>query len=145
MNDFVKQAVSKLDLDVETAQAGAGALFKAARDNLSSEDYAKLSENVENVDGLIARSPQEGGAGEGIGGMAKGLLGRATEAIGGEKGGSLGIGTLLGAAGVSADKMPRFVNMFIDYIRDKVGSDVAGNMLSKMSGLLDLKAGEATT
>jgi|LSQX01.2.fsa_nt_gb hypothetical protein len=145
MNDFVKQAVSKLGLDVETAQSGAGALFKAARNNLSSEDYAKLSENVEDVDGLIAKSPQEGGADEGIGGMAKGLLGKATEALGGDKGGSLGIGALLGAAGISTDQMPGFVNMFIDYIRDKVGSDVAGNLLSKMSGLLDLKAGEATT
>lgn len=142
MNEFVQKAVSTLNIDADTAQSAAGALLKAARENLSSEDYAKVAENVEDVDGLIEKSPQESGADEGIAGAAKGLLGRATEALGGEGGGSLGLGALLAASGLKPDQMPQFVDTFIEYVREKVGSDVAGNMLSKMSGLLDLKSGD---
>ncbi|MFP4249388.1 MAG: DUF2780 domain-containing protein [Armatimonadota bacterium] len=142
MNDFVKDAVSTMNIDADTAQSATGALLKAARENLSADDFAQIAENVDGVDDLIAESPQEKEPQEGIKEAAQGLLGRATEALGGEKGGSVGVGTLLGAAGLKPDQMPRFVDMFIEYMREKVGSDVTGNMLSKMSGLLDLKSGE---
>ncbi|MFW6437452.1 MAG: DUF2780 domain-containing protein [Armatimonadota bacterium] len=142
MNDFVKRIVSSMNVDEDTAQSATGALLKAARNNLSAEDYAKVAENVENVDGLIAKSPQEQKPDQGVKEAAQGLLGRATEALGGDTGGSLGIGTLLGAAGLKPDQMPEFVDKFLDYLREKVGSDVVGNMLSKMSGLLDLKSGD---
>lgn len=131
-----------MNVDEDTAQSATGALLKAARNNLSAEDYAKVAENVENVDGLIAKSPQEQKPDQGVKEAAQGLLGRATEALGGDTGGSLGIGTLLGAAGLKPDQMPEFVDKFLDYLREKVGSDVVGNMLSKMSGLLDLKSGD---
>ena len=144
MNDFVKKVVSTMDIEADTAQSATGALMKAARENLSSDDYAKLAESVENVDGLIAQSPQETEPEEGVKEAAQGVLGRAAEALGAETGGSLGVGTLLGAAGLTPDQMPRFVDMFIEYMREKAGSDVTGNMLSKMSGLLDLKSGDTT-
>jgi len=142
MNEFVKNIVSSMNVDEDTAKSATGALLKAARENLSSEDYSKLAENVENVDGLIAQSPQEKKPEQGIKEAAQGLLGRATEALGGESGGSIGLGALLAAAGLKPDQMPDFVQKFLDYIQEKVGSDITGNMLSKMSGLLDLKSGD---
>lgn len=142
MNEFVKKVVSTMGIDAETAQSGAGALLKAARENLGAEDYAKVAQNVEGVDGLIDKSPQEAGAEEGISGVAQGLVGRAVEAVGGEQEGSLGVAALLGAAGLKPDQMPEFVEMFLEYLREKAGSDVVGNMVSKMSGLLDLKGGD---
>lgn len=144
MNEFVKKVVSTMDVDLDTAQSATGALLKAARDNLTSDDYATVAENVENVDGLIAKSPQEKKPDEGIKEAAQGVLGRAAEALGAEGAGSLGVGTLLGAAGLAPDQMPRFVDMFLEYMREKVGSDVVGNMLSRMSGLLDLKSGDVS-
>ncbi|MFO8082338.1 MAG: DUF2780 domain-containing protein [Armatimonadota bacterium] len=144
MNDFVKNAVSTMSIDADTARSATGALLKAARENLSADDYAKIAENVDGVDELIAESPQEKKPEEGIKEAAQGLLGRATEALGAETEGSVGVGALLGAAGLAPEQMPRFVDMFVEYMREKVGSDVTGNMLSKMSGLLDLKSGEAT-
>jgi hypothetical protein len=144
VNDFVTKVVSGMDVDMDTAQSATGALLKAARENLSSDDYAKLAESVDNVDGLIAQSPQEQKPTEGIEEAAQGVLGRAAEALGAETGGSVGVGTLLGAAGLKPDQMPQFVDMFLEHMREKVGSDVVGNMLSKMSGLLDLKSGDAT-
>jgi hypothetical protein len=144
MNEFVKKVVSTMDVEMDTAQSATGALLKAARENLTSDDYATLAENVENVDGLIAKSPQETEPDEGIKEAAQGVVGRAAEALGAETGGSLGVGTLLGAAGLTPDQMPRFVDMFIEYMRENVGSDVVGNMLAKMSGLLDLKSGDTT-
>ena len=144
MTEFVEKVVSSMDVDADTARSATGALFKAARENLSSDDYATLAENVDNVDGLIAQSPQEQKPEEGIKEAAQGLLGRAAEAVGAEGAGSIGVGTLLGAAGLKPDQMPQFVDMFLEHMREKVGSDVVGNMLSKMSGLLDLKSGDAT-
>ncbi len=144
MNDFVTKVVSTMDVDMSTAQSATGALLKAARENLSSDDYATLAENVDDVDGVIEKSPQETEPEEGIKEAAQGVLGRAAEALGAEGAGSIGIGTLLGAAGLAPDQMPRFVDMFLEHMREKVGSDVTGNMLSEMSGLLDLKSGDAT-
>ncbi len=144
MNDFVKNVVSTMDVDASTARSATGALLKAARENLSSDDYATLAESVDGVDELIAESPQEKKPEEGIKEAAQGVLGRTAEALGAETGGSLGVGTLLGAAGLAPDQMPRFVEMFLEYTREKAGADVVGNMVSKMSGLLDLKSGDAT-
>lgn len=142
MKDFLTEVVREMDVEMGTAQSAAGALLKAARDNLSHEDYATLSDSIDGADELIAQSPQETKPEEGIKEAAQGVLGRAAEALGAEKSGSLGVGTLLGAAGMAPDQMPRFVEMFLEYVRENAGSDVAGSMVSKMSGLLDLKSGD---
>ena len=144
MNDFVQQAVSALGLDVGTAQSAVGALLKGARDNLPSEDYATLAENIDGVDELIDASPQETSGAEGVQGAVKGVLGRVADALGAEKHGSVGAGALLGLAGLTPEQMPRFVEMFLEYVRERAGADVAGNLISKMSGLLDLKSGDAS-
>ncbi len=144
MNDFLTQVVSEMDLDMDTAQSGAGALLKAARDNLTAEDYAILAESIDGIDELIAQSPQKTKPQEGIKEAAQGVLGRAAEALEAEKSGSLGMATLLGAAGVAPDHMPRFVEMFLEYVREKAGADVTGNMVAEMSGLLDLKSGDVS-
>lgn len=142
MKDFLTQVAGEMDIGMKTAQSGAGALLKAARDNLSYDDYATLSDSIDGVDELIEQSPQETKPEEGIREAAQGVLGRAAETMGAESAGSLGVGTLLGAAGLAPDQMPRFVEMFLEYVREKAGRDVAGNMVSKMSGLLDLKSGD---
>ncbi|MGC9319692.1 MAG: DUF2780 domain-containing protein [Armatimonadota bacterium] len=144
MKDFISKVVSSMDVEPETARSAAGALLRAGRENLSSDDYAKIAQNVEGVDELIAQAPQETEPEGGLKETARGVLGQAAEALGAEKAGSMGIGALLGLAGLKPDQMPGFVQMFLEHLRQKVGSDVVGNMLSKMSGLLDLESGDVS-
>jgi len=143
MEDFLSEVVSRTGVDLDTAKSATGVLLRAARENLDSGDYAKLAGKLDGVDEAIAASPQETEPAEGLKQAAQGLLGRAAEAVGAEKSGAVGVGALLGIAGLKPDQMPGFVNMFLEHLRGKVGSDVVGNMLSKLPGLLDLKSGEA--
>ncbi len=144
MNEFVSKVVSSLGVDTDTAESATGALLKVARDRLSGDEYSKVAANVEESDRLIEKAPQEREPASGAKEAAQGLLGRAMDAVGAEKGGSLGVGSLLATAGLKPGQMPQFVEMFVEYLRSKAGADVAGNLLSKVSGLLDLKAGDAS-
>jgi len=144
MQDFITRVVSSMDVDADTAKSATGALLHAARENLDARDYAKLAEKLDGVDDAIARSPQETEPQAGLKQAAQGLLGRAAEALGAEKSGTLGVGALLGIAGLQPDQMPGFVEMFLEYLREKVGSDVVAGVLGKLPGLLDLKSGDVT-
>lgn len=142
MQDFISKVVSSLGVDMDTAQAATGTLLHVARENLGASDFAKIAEKLDGVDEAIAHSPQEGAPQEGLAGAAQGLFGRAAEALGAEKSGTLGIGALLGLAGLKPDQIPGFVEMFLEYLRQKVGSDVVAGLLGKLPGLLDLKSGD---
>ncbi|HCA46855.1 MAG TPA: hypothetical protein DEP45_05685 [Armatimonadetes bacterium] len=131
MNEFASRAASALGVDTDTAESATGALLKVARDQLSGEEYSKVAANVEESDRLIERAPQERESGAGARQAAQGLLGRAMEAVGAEKGGSVGIGALPGTAGLKPGQTPRFVEMFIECMRGRAGADVAESLLSK--------------
>src|SRR6185369_1163270 len=103
--ELVGNLTKELSITPEQAIGGSGALFGLAQSRLKPEEFAKVSDVVPGMDGLLKAAPKQASAG-GLGAMTKALpgeaggLGATTKALPGAAGG-LGAMTkaLPGAAG----------------------------------------------
>jgi hypothetical protein len=121
----VKELIDLLtkNLGVSGAQAegGAAVLFKAAKDKLGAGEFAQLLGGVPGLDDLLKKVPASGG---GLGGLLGGLAG----AIGGN---AQLISTIMGGfskLGLTANDAKRFAPVIMEFLRSKVGPDVASKL-----------------
>jgi hypothetical protein len=112
--------VNKLGVTEKQAEGGAGALFKNAKENLSTDDFQKVSNAVPEMDQYLDAAPSSGASG--------GVLGKLGS-LGGSAGklGSLaGLGDAFSQLGMESSMISKFAPVVLDYVQSKGGESVAG-------------------
>lgn len=104
----------------QQAEGGAGAIFGQASQNMSLEDFTKVTDALPEVKGLMnARPSAESGSGT-LGGLSSML---------GKSGGSLtsltGLADTFSKLGLSADMVGKFIPIVLDYAQTKGGDGIA--------------------
>ena len=110
---LIGSLVDKLGVSEEQATGGAGAVFKEAKNNMSSGDYSQLLSSVPGIDSLISSAPQTGG-----------LAGKASSLLGGSGGSATGMANLADSfskLGLAPDMVNQFVPVILDYVQSEGG------------------------
>ena len=117
--ELVEALTSKLGITADQAAGGAGALFSLAKQQLSSEDFAKVAEAIPDAGALIEKAPKSSGSG--------GAMGQVSSMLGGQGAaleGVAGLGEAFSALGLDADMVGKFVPVVLDFAQAKGGDTV---------------------
>lgn len=102
-----------LGVSQKQAEGGAGAVFKAAKNNMSSGDYSQLLSAIPGIDSLIQAAP-------GAGGMA----GKASSLLGGSSGSLKGVSALTDSfsqLGLAPDMVNKYVDVILGFVQSEAG------------------------
>ena len=130
--ELIGRLVQDLGVSEDQAAGGAGLLLSMARDKLSSGEFARISEYVPGVEGMLSAAPGEGGGGD--------LLGAVGGLVSSFGGGAANLGALtslaggFGKLGLDAGMVAKFVPILLDFVRERGGDDVAGLLGRVLSG-----------
>jgi Protein of unknown function VcgC/VcgE (DUF2780) len=127
MKELVDLLTKNLGVSAPQAEGGAAVLFKAAKDKLGGAEFDKLLGGVPGLGDLLGKAPSSGG---GLGGMLGGLAG----AMGGN---AALIATIVGGfgkLGLTADHAKKFVPVIMEFLKSKVGADVASKLEKTLRG-----------
>jgi hypothetical protein len=121
LKELIDMLVKQLGISGTQAEGGAAVLFKAAKDKLGAGEFDKLLGGLPGIGDLLKKAPTGGG---GLGGLLGGLAG----AVGGN---TQLIGTIMGGfgkLGLTVNDARRFAPVIMDFLRSKVGPDVAAKL-----------------
>ena len=110
---LIGSLVDTLGVSEEQATGGSGAVFKEAKNNMSSGDYSQLLNAVPGIDSLISAAPQAGG-----------LAGQASSLLGGSGGSATGMANLADSfskLGLAPDMVNQFVPVILDFVQSEGG------------------------
>jgi hypothetical protein len=116
--DLVSMLVDNLGVTKEQAKGGAGALFQNAKENLSGDDFQKVSDAVPGMDNYLAAAPEKSSAG--------GVLGKLSSMGGGA--GKLGsLASLTDSfqqLGLDSSMVTKFVPVVLEFVQSEGGASV---------------------
>ena len=122
--DLITTLVDTLGITKEQAKGGSGALFQNAKDNLSADDFQKVSDAVPDMDEYLTAAPDvktKSGLGGALGSSLSSLGGGAAKA-----GSMLDLTSAFSKLGMDSGTLGKFVPVVLDFVQSKGGESVAG-------------------
>jgi len=122
--DLVSTLVDTLGITEKQAKGGSGALFQNAKENLSSEDFQKVSDAVPDMAEYLTAAPEAETKGS-----LGGALGSSLSSLGGDakKAGSLvSLTSAFSKLDMDSGTMSKFIPVVLDYVQSEGGESVAG-------------------
>ena len=110
---LIGQLVDLLGATQSQAEGGAGAIFKAAKDNMSTGDYSQLLSAVPGIDSLIGSAPE----GSGLAGKATSLFGGSSESMKG----TAALADSFSKLGLSPDMIGKYTDIILDFVQSEAG------------------------
>ena len=110
---LIGQLVDQLGVTQPQAEGGAGAVFKQAKNNMSSGDYSQLLGAVPGIDSLIKAAPESGG----LAGKASSLFGNSANSAKG----MAGLTDSFSKLGLSPDMVGKYTNVILDFVQSEGG------------------------
>ena len=118
--------MGQLGVSESQAQAGAGSIFKYAKENLSKSEFAKVAESVPGIKDMMAAAPKSEKSSGGLAGLSS--------MFGGDKLGSLaGLTSNFNSLGLNADMLGKFTPIILEYVK-KHGGEAVKKLLSSALG-----------
>ena len=124
--ELVGLLTSQLGVTEKQATGGAGSLFQAAKNSLSTEDYSQVSEAVAGIDSLVEAAPavseSTGGISKKVSGVTKGLgsLTKTAQSVNQ----MAAVKDQFSQLGLDTDMVSRFVPVILDYAKSQGGQTV---------------------
>ena len=122
--DLITTLVDTLGITKDQAKGGSGALFQNAKDNLSTDDFQKVSDAVPDMNKYLAAAPS-GKSKSSLGGS----LGSSLSSLGGgagKAGSMLDLSSAFSKLGMDSGTLGKFIPVVLDFVQSKGGSSVAG-------------------
>ena len=110
---LIGSLVDMLGVTEPQAEGGAGAIFREAKNNMSSGDYSQLLSALPGIDSLIAAAPAVGGLAK----SAASLFGSSA----GSAGGLAALTDSFNKLGLSPDMVNKFVDIVLDFAQSEGG------------------------
>lgn len=119
--DLVGLLTKNLGVTDQQAEGGAGAIFNSAAQQMSAEDFAKVSDAMPEVGSLIAAAPAAD--------TGSGTLGGLSSTLSKSGGGMASLADLAGSfskLGLSSDMVGKFIPIVLEYAQAQGGDEIAG-------------------
>ena len=129
MQDFIRDAASKLGIGEDQAASATGGLLDIVKQYADPGDMSAMLDKVPGASDLLEKAAGGGGGG---------LLGALGDALGGDAGKALGAVDILQKTGLDADKLGSLADLFKQYVEPLLGSDLLKSILAKVPALSDL-------
>lgn len=140
MDEFIQLVTKQLGVSSETSKSATGGILKMLQDQLGGELFAKVQAQLPGVQGLIGAADKAGtGAADAGGGLMGSLTSMAGSLLGGKAKGLAEITAALTKSGLSVEKIPQFMTLLIDFLKDKLGNDLFATLAAKLPELLGRK------
>lgn len=144
MQEFIAAAADKFGISTDKVEELSGGVLKTLKEQADSDQFSELASKVPGLSGLLDKAPSDGGdsgggiAGAlgGLGGGLGGALGGITDALGG--GGLGNLTSMFSGAGLDLSQGGSFVQMLINFIKEKAGSGIVDTVLDKVPALKGL-------
>ncbi len=132
MDEFIQLVTKQLGLSAADGKSATGSILKMIQEQLDPATFSQITSKLPGIQGLISDSQQAVGSG--------GLMGSLTSLAGsfmGEKAkGVAEITAALTKSGVSLDKIPQYLTMLIEFLKNKLGNDLFASVAAKLPELL---------
>ena len=124
MSQLISMLMSNLNVSSDQATGGAGAVFGAAKNNMSPQDFSKVSDALPGLNDLIAAASKIGGSGKsGISSMLGGLSG-STGSAAKSLGGLSSLADTFSQLGLDSDMVGKYVDMILQFSESEGGQEV---------------------
>ena len=117
--ELVDLLTEKLGVTTEQAEGGAGAIFNQVKQKLSTEDFAKVSEAIPDLDSLMKAAPKAEEATGSLGSVTSMMQEKA-----GSMGGAADLAGNFSKLGLDAGMVGKFVPVVLDFANSKGGESV---------------------
>ena len=110
---LIGSLIDQLGVNNEQATGGAGAIFREAKNNMSSGDYAQLLSAIPGIGSLIQAAPE-----------ASGLAGKATSLFGSSSESVQGVSALTDSfakLGLAPDMVNKYVDVVLGFVQSEAG------------------------
>ena len=136
MDELIQQLTSKLGIDSSVAGAAADKAMALVKEQAGDDLFSKISSAIPGA----SESADQGAdaSSDGGGGMLGSLASAASGLMGGSAGNAVEFGSSLSAAGLDPSQLGSFATTVIDFLKEKVGSDVIDQVLDKVPMLKSL-------
>ena len=115
---LVSLLTNQLDVTTKQAEGGAGTIFKAAKENMTKNDFAALAEKVPEATSLLSYAPEIQDTQSSLVKRASSLLGDAGSKINSANQILEGFKDL----GLNQDMVQKFTPIITDYVKEKAGN-----------------------
>ena len=133
MNDFIQMAVGNLGLSEDSARSATGGLLQLIQSQVGGDDARHLLNQLPGSQELL-NTASAGSSGGGLGGLVSKIGGM----FGGKAGAAAGIVGILDKTGLGVGKIGPFASLFVNFLRDKAGTDLVDRVLNKLPELKKL-------
>ena len=123
IDEFLSMASDKLGVAKNSTEEATSGLLGLVKEHADGADFSALTDKIPGL-GALADKTGGGGGGGGIGDMLGGLVG----------GGGGNVAQLLGS-GLDLGKIGDLVGMLKDWLTNKVGGELIGNIFKKLPDL----------
>lgn len=110
---LIGSLVDLLGVSEPQAEGGAGAVFREAKNNMSSSDYSQLLSALPGIDSLIEAAPQVGD----LAGKASSFLGSSAGSVGGLS----ALTDSFAKLGLAPDLVNKYVDIILDFAQSEAG------------------------
>jgi hypothetical protein len=118
--NLVSMLTKHLNVSSQQAEGGAGAIFNAASQNMSLDDFAQVTSALPDVQSLMKAAPSLGTGSGTLGGLSS-MLGKS----GGGVASLAGLTSAFSQLGMDADMVQKFIPVILDYAQNSGGDRVA--------------------
>lgn len=121
MSQLISSLMGDHNVTQDQATGGAGAVFGAAKKNMSAGDFLKVSDALPGVDSLLSAAPDAAGGGNS-------LTGSVSKMLGGSSGSAetmAGLADAFSKLGMDSGMAPKFVDTILEFANSEAGSQVA--------------------
>ncbi len=118
--NLVSILTKNLNVSSQQAEGGAGAIFNAASQNMSLDDFAKVTDVLPEVQSLMKAAPSVDTGSGTIGGLSS-MLGKN----GGGVASLAGLTSAFSQLGLGGDMVQKFIPIILDYAQNTGGDGVA--------------------
>ena len=140
MDEFIQLVTKQLGVSSETSKSATGGILKMLQDQLGGELFAKVQAQLPGIQGLIGAADKAGtGATDAGGGLMGSLTSMAGSLLSGKAKGLAEVTAALTKSGLSIEKIPQFMTLLIDFLKDKLGNDLFATLAAKLPELLGRK------
>jgi hypothetical protein len=138
MDEFIQMVTKQLGISAADGKASTGSILKMIQDQLDPATFSQITSKLPGVQGLISEAQSAVGS-ESSGGLMGSLTSLAGSMLGGKAKGLAEITSTLTKAGLSIDKIPQYLSMLVDFLKNKLGNDLFASVAAKLPELLGKK------
>jgi len=120
MDEFIQLITKQMGISAADRKSATGNILKLIKDHLDEKTFARISDKLPDVQALVSGSenaPSSGGLMGSLSSLAGSMLGEKARGI-------ADITAALTKAGISLNKIPQYLTMLIDFLKNKLGNEL---------------------